>query len=480
MAASKESLEILAALQQAAALRKFKKLDFFHPYQKQKDFVKLTAKCREALLMAGNQLGKSECGAFMTACHLTGLYPDWWEGRRWDRPTKGWAAGETTVLCRDVQQKKLCGEPGVLDAFGTGMIPKEMLIDKSMARGATDAYDTIQVRHVSGGMSVLRFKSYEQGRTKFQGETLDFCWEDEEPPQDIHNEIMTRITATAGIVYTTFTPLKGRSAVVIRFMEEPSPDRGMVSMTIDDVAMDPNGHITPAQRDTIVAGYSANEREARAKGIPMLGSGRVYTASEEALREPAIEHIPTYWLKGWGIDFGMAHPFAAVLMLWDRDNDVIHVHHSIRISDALPIVHAAAMKRIGAAVPVAWPHDGDNREKGSGDPLADSYKAQGLQMLPERATHPSGGNSVYAGIQEIDQRMRTGRLKVASHLSDWFEEYSFYHMKEGQIVKIKDDLMDAMRTGIMMKRFWRPVALGPAVRRRPANAIAEGVDFDLD
>ena len=74
------------------------------------------------------------------------------------------------------------------------MIPKDLFVDKpSLARGITDAYDTIQVRHVSGGVSVARFKSYEQGREKFQsGETLDWLWFDEEPPtEDLFAEGLT-------------------------------------------------------------------------------------------------------------------------------------------------------------------------------------------------------------------------------------------------------------------------------------------------
>jgi phage terminase large subunit-like protein len=144
---------------------------------------------------------------------MTGLYPPGWKGRTFDRATKGWVAGETSLVVRDVQQKKLCGEPGVDELFGTGMIPKDLFVDKpSLARGVTDAYDTIQVRHVSGGVSVARFKSYEQGRQKFQGESIDWGWCDEEPPEDVYAEFLTRTVATGGMCFMTFTPLKGARA----------------------------------------------------------------------------------------------------------------------------------------------------------------------------------------------------------------------------------------------------------------------------
>jgi hypothetical protein len=100
----------------SAEQKQFNRLAYFDAYPKQREFFELGATKRERLLMAGNQLGKTEAGAFEAACHLTGRYPSWWKGRRWDRPVRCWFAGETSTAVRDTQQKKLCGEPGV-DAF---------------------------------------------------------------------------------------------------------------------------------------------------------------------------------------------------------------------------------------------------------------------------------------------------------------------------------------------------------------------------
>jgi phage terminase large subunit-like protein len=466
---------ILETLEAIDYRKKYRQFDYFEAYPKQKEFYALGRTKRERLLIAGNQNGKTHAGAFEATCHLTGEYPKDWKGRKFDKPTKGWIAGETSLVVRDVQQKKLCGEPGVDEMFGTGMIPKDAFADKpSLARGVTDAYDTIQVRHKSGGISVARFKSYEQGRTKFQGESIDWGWADEEPPEDVYAEFLTRTVATGGMMFMTFTPLKGRSSVVIRFLDEPSDDRGFIAMTIEDAL-----HIPEAERAKIIAGFLPHEREARARGVPMLGSGRIFMMAEGAVAEPPIEYIPQHWTKLWGIDFGIGHPFAAVLSLWDRDNDVLHIHHCMRVSDALPIQHAHSMKQIGAAVPVAWPKDGADREKSSGEPLAAAYKKHALIMLPEHATWPDGGVSTEAGILEMDERMRSGRLKVAAHLSEWFEEYRFYHRKDGQIVKIKDDLMSATRICVMMKRMGRTVTLGSKVAARNADVIAAGTDFDV-
>lgn len=454
---------------------KTNRLQAFVPYPKQQRFFDLGLTKRERLLIAGNQLGKTEAGAVEAAYHLTGLYPDGWLGRRFANPVRMWAAGETSLLVRDVQQKKLFGSPGVKEEFGTGYIPKDTILDTSLARGVTDAYDTVQVRHVSGGISTITFKSYEQGRTKFQGEPVDFIWGDEEPPIDIYTEMLTRTNATKGSVIITFTPLLGMSDVVKRFLQEEDPDRATVTMTIYDAL-----HYTDEDRARIIKSYPAHEREARTQGVPMLGSGRIFVYSDEAVAEPPLDYLPQHWPKLWGIDFGISHPFGAALIAWDKDADVVHLIHALKFEGQLPINHAAAMKAIGAQVPVAWPQDGTAREKTSGKPLSDSYKQQGLLMLPEHATWPTGGVSTEAGILEMDQRFSTGRLKVAAHLSAWFEEFRMYHRKDGIIVKVNDDLLSATRIALMMKRHARLVPLGGprgiGVRRQ---TVARDVDFPL-
>jgi phage terminase large subunit-like protein len=469
-----ETLEELEALDYRLT---YQKLYDFKPYAKQKDFLDASAVYSERLLIAGNQNGKTHVGAFEVACHMTGIYPADWEGRRFDKPTRGWIAGQTSLVVRDVQQKKLCGEPGVEDDFGAGMIPKDLFVGSpSLARGVTHSYDTIQVRHVSGGVSVARFKSYEQGREKFQGETLDWLWFDEEPPMKIYSEGLTRTAATHGIVFMTFTPLQGPTEVVNRFIDEPSPYRNVTTMTIHDAL-----HITPEERRRLIDSWPVHERDARALGKPMLGAGAIFTAPEESVIEEPIEFIPPYWKKLWGIDFGIDHPFAAALILWDLDADVIHVHHTYRVKDALPIQHAFAMKQIGAAVPVAWPNDGNVR-RDDGKPMADHYKRHDLAMMPSHATWPDGSVSTEAGILEIDERERSGRLKYSRQLSDLLEERRMYHRKDdgsGNIVKQKDDLISALRVAIMAKRMGRAVLLGSKRPPRESGAVADGVDFPL-
>lgn len=194
------------------------RLAAYRPYAKQAEFHAAGAKYRERLLMAANRFGKTQCGAAEMAIHLTGRYPDWWTGKRFDRPVRAWAAGVTNESTRDVVQDKLIGPPGRREEWGTGFVPGATLGEVSQARGVADLIDTVSVAHVSGGQSTLQFKSYERGREKWQGAALEVVWLDEEPPLDIYTEALTRTNETGGIVYLTFTPLLGMSDVVHRFI----------------------------------------------------------------------------------------------------------------------------------------------------------------------------------------------------------------------------------------------------------------------
>jgi len=398
--------------------------------------------------MAANQVGKTWAAGFELAMHATGLYPEWWTGRRWDRAIVGWAAGVTGESTRDNPQRILLGRPG---AIGTGALPKSAIVETSSSRGLADAVDTIRIRHASGDISTIQLKSYEKGREKWQGETLDFVWFDEEPPADIYTEGLTRTNATNGMTLITFTPLLGMTEVVRRFLLEKPPGTHVTTMTIEDAE-----HYTPEQRAAIIATYPEHERKARTQGIPQLGSGRVFPFDRSQVACESFP-VPEHWPQICGIDFGWDHPSAGVRLVWDRDADTIYVIACHRAKAQTPMMFAAATKPWGDWLPWAWPHDGkqsggkfDNQEQ---QQLAAIYKKHGLAMLFQHAQFEDGTNGVESGITDMYERMETGRWKVFNHLADWFEEFELYHRKDGLIVKLNDDLISASRYALMMKRY---------------------------
>ena len=446
--ASTETRQVLQ--EEARRVLDFDKLAAYRPYAKQREFHAAGALRRERLFLAGNQLGKTLAGSFELAMHLTGRYPDWWDGRRWDRPINAWAAGVTGESTRDNPQRLLMGRPG---EWGAGAIPQDCLLDVSRASGVTGLVDIVRVRHRTGGTSMLAFKSYVKGRERWQGETLDLVWFDEEPPPDIYSEGLTRTNATGGCVYLTCTPLLGMTQVIGRFLQEPTPDRHVTQMTIDDAA-----HYTAAERARIIASYAAHEREARAKGVPVLGSGRIFPVAEEWIAIDAIP-IARHWKRIGGLDFGWDHPFAAVELAWDAESDIVYVTKAYKQREATPLMHAAALRPWGERLPWAWPHDGLQHSKDSGKPLAEQYRRQGLNLLPEHARYPDnpdgtpGGAGVEAGLMDMLDRMQSGRFKVFRHLEEWWHEFRLYHRENGQVVKINDDLMSATRYALMCLRF---------------------------
>lgn len=414
--------------------------------------------------MAGNQQGKTVAGGMEMAMHLTGLYPSWWEGRRFNKPIVGWAAGVTAESTRDNPQRVLMGYD---EPWGTGTIPASCIIKVTKAKSISEALDTVLVKS-KFGVSRLRFKAYEQGYRKWQGPPVDVVWYDEEPEEDIYSEGLSRTNKTKGINYLTFTPLEGITSVVNYFWPEPdNKDRALVHMQIDDAE-----HFDDEQKRKVIAGYRPHEREARVKGIPMLGSGRIFTVPEEDLMEEPFD-VPRAWAQIGGIDFGYDHPTALVWLAWDRDNDRVHVTNAYRKSEKTPIYHATAMKSRGTEIPWAWPHDGYAHDKQSGRPLAEAYRRLGVRMLAKHATFPDGSYGVEAGLMEMLDRMETGRFRVSKHLMEWFDEYRTYHRKEGRIVKVRDDLMCATRYAHMMLRFARA---GTNLLPEPTNTWDDGYD----
>jgi hypothetical protein len=176
------------------------KLATYKPYEWQKEFHAAGVNNPERMLMAANRVGKTMSAAAEAAFHLTGDYPDWWQGRRFLTPVTVWTGSPTNETSRDILQVELLG--GLGDKLGTGAIPRGKLVGAPATRqaGVKNVVDSFSVRHVSGGISTCTMKTYEQGWQKWQGSAPHVVWMDEEPDDyKIFSEAQTRILTSHGM-----------------------------------------------------------------------------------------------------------------------------------------------------------------------------------------------------------------------------------------------------------------------------------------
>jgi phage terminase large subunit-like protein len=447
--ALEQAVEIAKELERRNATNKMK---FYVPYRYQRKFHNTPAVQR--LLMAGNRVGKSFCGAMELAYHVTGSYPEWWKGRKFTSPIRAWVGGVSNETTRDVCQKELVGQPDDPSAKGTGSIPLIAIQETVRKPGVPNALNSLIVKHQSGGYSRIGFKAYEMGKEKWMGESVDVIWLDEEPPQNIYSQALTRTADKGGIVYMTFTPESGMTETVAQFVNNIKDGQALITAGWDDAP-----HMTPAIREQILQALPPHERKMRERGIPQLGSGLVFPIAEEEIVIDPID-LPSHWPRICAIDFGWDHPTAVVWIAWDRDSDIVYVYDSYSMSQETVPIHASAINSRGRWIPVMWPMDGRQADKGSGKSLTEQYRQEGVNMAREHFSNPpsqgmkegTGGNSVEAGVMECLVRMQTKRLKIFKNQSKLMEEMRMYHRKDGKIVPQHDDVISAMRYCVMSLR----------------------------
>ena len=439
-----KNLELTLLLEESLRRRKERKIATYFPdageyrrelYPKHTAYFKAGARYRERLMMAANRIGKTESiGGYEMVLHMTGRYPAWWEGRKFDQPISAWAAGDTGKTTRDILQMKLLGPPG---EFGTGLIPKADLIKTTAKAGVAEAIEVITVRHASGGESRLTFKSYDQRREAFQGSEQDVIWLDEEPPLDVYTECLLRTMTNNGMTMLTFTPLMGMSETVMSFMpngevqEQASGSKYIGMATWDDVP-----HLTKTQKEELWASIPPFQRDARSKGVPQLGAGAIYPVPESELICDEFA-IPEHWRRCYGMDVGWNRT-AVVWGATNPDTEVTYLYSEYYRGQAEPILHAEAIKARGEMPGVIDPAS-RGRAQTDGQQLLGMYRRHGLDIT-------LANNAVESGLYTVWQTMSAGKLRVFQNLRNWLSEFRLYRRDEkGRVVKDNDHLMDATR-----------------------------------
>lgn len=451
----------------AAELRELEKLlelqakdglDNISLYEWQERFITATANYRQCLLMCANRVGKTYTGTYLDAIHLTGRYPTWWEGHRYDHPPLIWCLGYSGEKCRDLLQQSIFG-PYSQGIFGGGLISPDQVVDAT--GGAIPRLaNSVKVKWTGPngktGTSQVQFKSYSQGQHALMGDNVDWYHIDEEPKDHtIWPQVLTRSmggdNGQGGRGILTFTPENGKTELVAKFMDDRAAGQYLQTATWDDAP-----HLSEQVKAEILESYPAYQRDMRSKGVPLMGAGLIFEHDEKNIKCDPFE-IPAHWYLINGMDFGWDHPQAHIQIAWDMGSDTFYIIHAFKKSKIQPYEAWHVVSPWSDDVPVAWPHDGLQTEKGSARQQKDYYEEAGFEMLDEHATWEEGGNGVEAGLMELNNLMKTGRFKVFSHLKEVFEEIRQYHRVSrangrSDIVKLDDDLVDAIRYAYMMRR----------------------------
>jgi phage terminase large subunit-like protein len=412
-------------------------------YPKHVQFFEDGATYKERLFMAANRVGKSESGAFEVTCHVTGLYPAWWTGRRFDHPTDWWVCGTTSETLRDIVQVKLCGQWQPEAPIGPGgMVPAHLVLHHSKRpHGLPGSLETVWVKHCSGGTSTIGLKMYEQGRKSFEGTGKHGIWCDEEPPEDCYTEMLYRTVTTKGIMLVTFTPLQGMSAVVMGFLEPDQPEARAYKM-VTNAGWDDVPHLDPTEKAMLLATTPPFQKEARTKGLPQLGAGAIYQMAESDLKVKPFT-LPSHWVRVFGLDAGGgAQATAVVWLALDRDTQTAYLYDCYKRETPELAVHTEAIKARGRWIPGVGDAAALIVTIQDAEQIITAYRRSGLDVvLPDK--------SVEAGIQSVWLMLSAARFKVFETCEAWFKEYRLYHRNEkGQIVKTNNHLMDATRYAV--------------------------------
>lgn len=399
----------------------------------------LTHKMR--LFMAANRVGKTHAAAYELSCHLTGLYPEWWNGHRFDGCSEWWVCGVDSKLILSTLQPMLLGN---INEFGTGMIPYEFLDHETMkaAKKADTGVNIFRVRHVTGSYSTVEFKSYESGRESFQG-TARSIWLDEEPPLSVFTECLLRTATGDNRLMMTFTPLKGISETVLNFLDGTDFRSGAVGLGkyVTMASWDDVPHLSESDKAILMASIPPYQRDARTRGIPQLGSGAIYPVPESEYQVPAFE-IPKHWRRYYGLDVGWNRT-AAVWLTINPDTNVHYVYHEYYKGEAEPSIHA-----VGIRAPGDWIHGvidtaARGRSQIDGENLMSMYRGLGLHIHDAE-------KSVETGLYKVWEALSTGKLKVFDNLLNFQKEIRMYRRDEkGRVIKNNDHLMDALRYAFM-------------------------------
>lgn len=466
--------ELLAAIEAADILiskYKYNKIDTYFTdagpnarsnYPKQMELMRAGKKHRLRGFLGGNGSGKSIWLCTESYRHLSGKYPEWWDGKKFEGPINAWLCGMDAKALRAGLQRILFGGMGDED-IGTGIIPRDDLLDDkgklqvwSMA-GTANCIGQFKVRHYTNGIfdgySVCEFMTYEQGWQSYQGPTKQWIGFDEEPSDGkIFGECIARLRGEdgkpPGHFLATFTPTDGFRDLYLAFVPNGVyPENGLhpddQSKFTQRVGWSNAPHLDEEWKQSAIKQWKLtdpNNIQARTEGYAAIGSGRIYPISDQDIIVNYLKIAP-HWPRAYGLDFG----WNRTAVIWgtrDPDTGILYLFGEYYEGQKAPYAHVHAIQSRGKWIPGICDPRGDKRSERDGSRLIDEYRSLGLDITP-------GDNAITAGIARILGMLDAGLLKVTYNLINWLAEFRTYRYDSknpSQIARNQNDhLMDATR-----------------------------------
>jgi phage terminase large subunit-like protein len=444
---------------------KYNQLKYFRPFEHQLEFFRTGDSERRGIL-AANRIGKTVSTCYETAMHLTGLYPDWWEGFRFEKPITCMVAGEGWSQVALVLQNELLGSQDVkiTDNLGTGAIPKDCIVTNTMRNDGANCIG-VEVKHISGANSYLLFANYTQEVRQLQGFKLNLAVFDEQPPDDFFSEIVTRTATTQGKVLCSFTPLKGLNGLVSKFWNKEE-GYDYIRVSWDDVPeYDPWGQpfLLMATRRQLERDYLPHEREARIAGKPVMGKGAVFqlhswptykTGELDFTRMPNIHRIIA-------LDLGLVNDKTVIsLMYWEPYERTAYLHKQIivqGIEEAVPTQYVNHLLRPEVfGTPIVLPPDASTqgRYTMSSSSIRELFESYELNVYEKAIMNPPDSegrvtNHKAYGINQMRQMLEVGSLMINENCTNFLSEAQNYFVDERGRFSDPDDCIDSARYAVL-------------------------------
>jgi len=454
--------ELVIAVQEDMA---FNQLRYFRPFEHQLRFFETGQSDRRGIL-AANRIGKTVSTCYETAMHLTGQYPEWWTGKRFDKPITAMVAGEGWGQVAMVLQNELLGTQDIkiADAIGTGAIPRDNIVFDTMRNDGANCLG-VEVRHQSGSNSYLVFANYTQEVRQMQGFKLTLAVFDEQPPDDFFSEIVTRTATTQGQVLCSFTPLKGLNGLVSKFWNNEE-GYNHIRVSWDDVPeYDPWGEpfLLNSTRAQLERDYLPHERDARRNGVPVMGKGAVFQ----------IRTWPTYRTGDYdfrnshglhriiALDLGLVNDRTVIsLMYWDPNEREAWLHTQIvvkGVEEANPMNYINHLMRPEVfGTPIVLPADASTpgRYTMSALSIRQLFEQYELNVHPEPIMNPADDqgrrtNHKSYGINVMRQMLELGTLHVNENCTEFLREAQNYFVDPQGRFSDPDDAIDSCRYALL-------------------------------